>query len=283
MAITSGFDPTRDGWFFHNWGEKSDFSWDLYRETYLGIYPTQDYGAAPLQCAFYDKAFKICAQGGNCGGMSLLALAIFTYGGYMGFCAPASFYGGDFVGDLPELYRGPDRADLHRAINVLQARQFSSPGIENFVQLFRAGDINNAHLAFQCVEELIAQRDYPVISLNDDTFGPKGHTLIPYRTEEQGGEQFIYLWDPNYPHNANTCHYAGETCRLVIRGPTDWFYDPAPGQGHRFSGAGGGWCFAIPMSLVLRKSRAPSLDNIPKEVIQLLFTGAQAASEPWVS
>ncbi|MGQ9471824.1 MAG: hypothetical protein ACUVR0_09070 [Candidatus Aminicenantales bacterium] len=38
------FDPKKDGWYFSNWAEQAthcirscDFSWDLFRKTYLGV------------------------------------------------------------------------------------------------------------------------------------------------------------------------------------------------------------------------------------------------------
>ena len=82
MSITSEFDPARDGWYFENWGEdshfidSSDFSWDLFRQSYQGINPAHDCVEAPLDCAFYEL-FKNCAGQGNCGGMSILGLALF--------------------------------------------------------------------------------------------------------------------------------------------------------------------------------------------------------------
>ena len=73
-----------DGWYFSNWGEETpycvgscEFSWDLFREAYLGINPTDNCVEAPLDCAFYE-IFKNCGQKGNCGGLSLLALAVLT-------------------------------------------------------------------------------------------------------------------------------------------------------------------------------------------------------------
>ncbi len=54
MSITDTFDSSRNGWIFENWGESSAFSWDLFRRTYIGINPTQDCVAAPLDCAFYE-------------------------------------------------------------------------------------------------------------------------------------------------------------------------------------------------------------------------------------
>jgi hypothetical protein len=138
MSITDTFDPDRNGWIFENWGETSELSWDLFRRTYIGINPTHDCVEAPLDCAFYE-IFKNCAAGGNCGGMSLLALAMFKHGGWMGFCGPANFYSG---------VNQPDRTDLYEAINILQSRQFSASGIENFMDVVDSGNLNNAISAY---------------------------------------------------------------------------------------------------------------------------------------
>ena len=83
MGILDEFIPKRDGWSFVNWGEGTDFSWDLYRRTYLAINPTNDPVESPLDVAFF-QIFKSCAANGNCGGMAMLALALFKYGGTWG-------------------------------------------------------------------------------------------------------------------------------------------------------------------------------------------------------
>jgi hypothetical protein len=269
------FNPATDGWYFKNWGETSEFSWDLYRDTYLGIYPTQDLGAAPLDCAFYE-IFKKCAEKGNCGGMSLLALALFKYGGFMGFCSPACFYTGDV---------SPDRDDLHRAINILQARQFSAHGIENFLDVCDAGDLNNAVAAFYRVKQLLGMGDYPVLSIADDLIGAEAHTLIPYRAEENtSGTKILYIWDPNNPYDADPSHYSGPSCRMVINGPADWVYTSrmAPNE-LTYHGSDGGWCFTVPMSIVLRKARHPMTLDMAFDALMTIFVSGPGAALAQIS
>ena len=268
VALADEFDPAVDGWYFSNWCEKwsdpdcpgscvgsCDFTWDLYRQTYLGINPTHDCVEAPLDCAYY-KIFKNCAKGGNCGGISLLALALYKYGGYMGFCSPANFYAGTV---------GPDRDDLHQAINILQARQFSAAGVENFLDLFGAGDLNNANRAFNEVKECLAKGDYPVLSIANSYKGEDAHTVIPYRVEENPsgyplGTNVMYIWDPNNPYDDDPDHYddSNPANKLVISG--NWTYTSGiPPNTTAFSGSGsdGAWCFCVPISKVLHKSRQP--------------------------
>jgi len=276
MSIIDVFDPAKDGWYFKNWGESSDFSWDLYRETYLGINPTNNCpDEAPLDCAFYE-IFKNCAEKGNCGGMSLLALALFKYGGHMGFCSPACFYTGNI---------SPDRDDLHRAINILQARQFSAHGIENFLDVCDAGNLNNAVAAFQKVKQLLGMGDYPILSIADDLLGDAAHTVIPYRTEEySSGTKIMYIWDPNNPHDADTSHYSSPDCQMVINGPTDWTYSSGMVPNRRtYNGSDGGWCFTVPMSLVLRKARHPMAPDMAFDALMTIFVSGPGAAISQIS
>lgn len=284
--MTREFDPSIDGWYFENWGETSDyclgcdrpsghtgdceFTWDLYKETYLAINPTHDCLEAPPDCAFYE-IFKTCASQGNCGGMSLLALALFKYGGYMGFCSPASFYTGN---------KSPDRQDLHRAINILQARQFGARGIINFVETFDANNINNAHVAFQKVKEHLAKGDFAVLSIANSPLGESAHTVIPYKVEDNptgypSGTKLMHIWDPNHPYDADPSHYSGPEKLMEISGPFNWTYTSGSTT---YSGAGGGWCFAVPMSLVLTKARQPiGLDLISEALLTIFVSGPGAA------
>jgi hypothetical protein len=251
MGILDEFDPTRDGWFFENWGEATDFDWELFRRTYLAINPTEDPIASPLDVAFF-QVFKSCAANGNCGGMSMLALALYKYGGYMGYCSPAAFYTGG--GD------GPDRADLHQAVNIMQARQFSAAGIRNFLDVVKAGQLNDGVAAWRRARSGLASGDYCMLSLSNGVFGDAAHTIIPYRATMSGSSYVLHVWDPNRPYDAFPAHYDGDHNRVVITGPTSWTYDQTAGGlfgGTLYSGSMNGWCFAIPTSLEIHKGRHP--------------------------
>jgi hypothetical protein len=295
--VTREFDPKRDGFNFENWGEQNntdgsgyfcngcalpaghtgscDFTWDLYQQTYLAISP-----ASVADVGFYE-IFKNCAQLGNCGGFSFLALALFKYGGYMGFCSPASFYtGGKPPGaDAAHTKRwpdGPDGPDLHRAINILQARQFAARGILNLVEMFNANTLNDAEVAFKKVKEQLAKGDYPALWLATNTFAENAHTVIPYKAEENNpnfpGKKVLHIWNCNYPYDVNSSKYNGKDNLLVINSSFSWDYTPDPGNSNATSyhGSNIGWCFAVPMSLVLTKSRQPiALDIASKALIQI--------------
>jgi len=193
------FDPKVDGWSFKNF-TGGNFTWDLFRKTYLGVNPTENSAEAPLDCAYYEL-FQQMASGGNCGGMSLLALALYKFGGFMGFCSPAIFYSGDALGG-----KGPDDENLRTSINILQARQFNEGGIRNFLDLIKGSNLNNALYAWTRAQELIAEGDLPVLSIAATFYGTQAHTLIPYAFGTSGSEKYMYLWDPNNPYNPDPYH-----------------------------------------------------------------------------
>lgn len=254
------FDPAVDGWYFENFGTE-ELTWDLFRRAYLGIYPTQDCEEAPLDCLFFD-IFKICAAPGNCGGMSLLALSLYKYGGYLGFCSPANFYTGE---------EGPDRDDLRQALNIMQARQFSASGLNHFLEISDAGNLNDAENAYEDIKEALASGDYPVLTIANNYLAEAAHTVIPYKVEEDPitGNKLIYIWDSNFPYDDAPDDYSPTSTnnKMVISGPTSWTY-------RDYSGSGGGWCFAIPMSVYVEKSRHPlAVDIIIDSLMTIFITG----------
>lgn len=277
MPLINNFDPEINGWFFSNWDEMSEFNWDLFRDSYLGINPTQNCVQAPLDCAFFE-IFKKCAQKGNCGGMSLLALALYKFGGYMGFCSPASFYTG---------IEGPDSADLHRAINIMQARQFSASAIENFIDMIDTGNLNNAEAAYSRIEECLGSNDFAILSLANGLLGEAAHTVIPYNCYSSGGTKYLEIWDPNFSAEDNPGHYGSVNSRMVIHGATDWEYFPNPAAAdpgnYPYRGANNGWCFAVPMSLILRKDRHPFALDMLFDALQTAFLSGPGAAITQIS
>ena len=281
MGILDQFDPQHDGWQFENWSEDSpdlgDLSWDLYRRTYLAINPSNDPVAAPLDVAFY-QVFKGCAGSGNCGGMSMLALAMFKHGGFMGWCSPPDFYLPANMAD----HKRPARTDLHEAINIMQARQFSAAGIRNFLDVVKAGQLSDGVTAWKRIQSGLASGDYCLLSISNGLFGDAAHTVIPYRAEMSGTSYVLHVWNSNRPYKWYPEHYDGDHNKIVITGPTGWTYDQnggVPGGGGTvYDGSKNGWCFAIPTSLILHKGHQPiSLGFLLTEVLTLFVSGIGAA------
>jgi len=274
MTNWTEFDPKKDGWQFRNWGEhppyclesSCDLSWDLYKETYLGI--SSD---SPLDNAFYDIV-KNCIHGGHCFGMSLLALAIFKYGGYMGFCSPASFYSGIPDPDPNDggKIKAPARVDLHKILSIMHARQYSAPGIQYYIDLSDAGNYNNAVAAFEKVKECLGKGDYPLLTIATGTLGDgNNHTVIPYAIEENNGTKIMYIWDSNFPSDPD--RYSSSKCQLIINSAQDWTYGIGD-YSTPYIGKDGGRCFAIPMSVVLEEARQPMSLDLAINALQNLMT-----------
>lgn len=293
------FNPQKDGWDFRNWPENEEycigcglptghtgdceFDWKLYHDTYLGISETD-----LLDIAFFE-IFKKCAKDGNCGGMSHLALALFKYGGYMGFCSPATFYEKYFPDDVGTEIKAPADVELHRAINILQARQFGSRSVMHVIDLAEAGNTNDAELAYKTIEEHLAKGDYCGLSIAKNTLGTDGgHTVVPYKVEDDPpshpGKKVIHIYDPNYPYNDDPTHYNENSTKklLVITKSYIWEYkrDDQSSENYESALSDGAWCFAMPMSLVLPKSRQPmTLENFSEALITIFASAGSAVSQ----
>jgi len=281
MSVLKPFDPTIESWSFNNWTETNDFSWDLMRRTYLAINPTEDPVAAPLDYTWY-QIYKSVGSQGNCFGMSMLGSALHKFGGFMGFCAPASFYTGPY-GNVT--HTGPDRPDLHAAINVMHGRQFSAAGVRDFLDRVKQGQLNDGYAAFERIASGLGSGDYALISLSNGVFGKEGHVLIPYRADDLGSTKVIHLWDPVRPYIGYQDFYDDDHNLLVITSPSSWHYDQnygtGPGavtDGHAFDGSNLGWCFAIPMSLDLHKGRQPLSVGFAATEITFLFASGTGAA-----
>ena len=169
-------------------------------------------------------------------GIAALALAAWLFAG----CAPTQLQAaivtlntaatyGDFAAEtLEEQYSGDLEAvvasdlstddKLHRAINILQARQFSEPGIMNFLDVATAGLLDSPENAFNMIESLIAKGDYPLLCIANN-FSDNAHTVIPFKAERVDPNNLIlHIWDSNFPFADNPDHYADTStaCRLTI-------------------------------------------------------------------
>ena len=208
----------------------------------------------------------------------MLALALFKYGGYMGFCSPPSFYAATNSAD----HKQPARADLHEAVNIMQAHQFSAAGIRNFLDVVKAGQLNDAVAAWNRVRSGLGSGDYCMLSLSNGIFGDAAHTVIPYRAEMSGGAYVLHVWNPNVPYAFYPGHYDEDHNKIVITGPTSWHYDqnvPDDIGGAVYDGSNNGWFFAIPTSLErLHKGRQPISAGFVLTGLTTLFVSGVGAA-----
>ena len=84
-------------------------------------------------------------------------------------------------------HKQPASADLHEAINIMQARQFSAPGIRNFLDVVKAGQLNDGVAAWNRIRSGLGSGDYCMLSLSNGLLRrrrPHGHP-VPRRHERQ--------------------------------------------------------------------------------------------------
>ncbi|MFX1237912.1 MAG: hypothetical protein ACFFAS_10140 [Promethearchaeota archaeon] len=241
------FKPERDGWSFDNFTGMNE-SWDLFRKTYSSISPEESPDLWDL--AFYE-IFKKTAKTGNCVGISLLGLALFKFGSYLCYCAPASAYKGD---------DGPFDQNLRDTINYMHARQLSAPGLSNFIRIYDAGNINNGNIAFDDVVEFLNMKDYPLLSVARSLTGTDAHVILPYNYHKGTNSSTLEIWDSDYPYDKHPGHYESDNRLMTINHNSNgtWSYHPIPSEiNTKYSSSGGAWCFAIRMSLIRPKAPHP--------------------------
>ena len=219
----------------------------------------------------------------------MLGLALYKYGGFMGFCGPASFYTGD---TSLRGASGPDRTDLHAAINVMHGRQINAFGVQNVLDVVAAGQLNDAEAAYARIESGLGSGDFALLSIATTGLDPEtnhAHTVIPYRVEERTpGTKVIHVWDPNRPYEVCNEYYEQGHNTITFTSPTSWKYDQTAGgtikntdgtvNGTVYDGSTGGWCFSIPISLQLQKGRQPfSVDFAAASAVTVFLSGSGAA------
>jgi hypothetical protein len=135
---------SKNGWRFHNFSDPT-LSWDIYRDTFIGIPASEDPVASPFDALFYEQVYKSkLAAPGNCFGMSLLSLMILQNGGHLGYCAPVTQYSGD-----PNATgMGPSDPLLHRAINVMHGHQVNLPTLQFLLDVFTQHNNRDAQHAY---------------------------------------------------------------------------------------------------------------------------------------
>ena len=92
----------------------------------------------------------------------------------------------------------------------MQARQFSAAGIRNFLDVVKAGQLNDGVATWNRVRSGLGSGDYCMLSLSNGVFGDAAHTIIPYRADMSGSAYVLHVWDPNRPYAWFTQHYDGD-------------------------------------------------------------------------
>jgi hypothetical protein len=272
---------SKNGWRFLNFSDAT-FSWDLYRDTFIGIPPTEDPWSSAFDVLFYDQVYKSkLSADGNCFGMSLLDLMIQKDGGHLGFCAPVTQYSGDPTSAA----MGPTDPTLRRAINVMHGHQVNLPTVQFQLDIFAHHFNRDGAYAFDQFNYWQSRGDLTLVSITKDPFPWNGgHTMLAYRAVDLGGgNKKIFVLDPNrtWGNPADQPWYTSESNFIQITTHA-WSFDK--GGGVTWSGdlASGGNIVITPISVTGPLSRSPASlgDTVIGDLLNtLLLTGDGARIE----
>ena len=288
IPANAQYDPQKDGWAFKNFNTPT-LPWDVYRDTFIGVWPSQDAVAAPLDVFFYSSVYSGVAKTGNCFGMSLLSLMMLQKGGHLGFCLPVNQYSGD----LSTNPTGPSDTRLTRAINIMHGHQVNYPTVQFDLDVFGKHKNRDAAYAFSSLQDAQARNDFTLVSITknlDPT--AHGHTLVAYRAEDLGGgNKKIWVYDSDRSWGETLCQpfYTNGLNYIKITGNA-WSYDkttkgdPLCAITETWSGdpGSGGNIIILPISVTGPHSRSPASlgDQIIGQITTELFlTGSSADVE----
>jgi hypothetical protein len=197
----------------------SNLSWDLYRDTFIGIPPTRSVAGSGFDVAFYDAIFeRRLTETGNCFGMVLLSHLIQSKGHHLGLCAPIRQYGGDNTDESVDwdgdgnsdgdYTRGPDSARVERVINRMHGHQITLPTLRHLLNIIQQHSNRDGNFAFGQAKKYIEKEGATPISVTS-SLSPQdgGHALLAYDTRarrDNNGNvvtRQILVYDPNRPWN----------------------------------------------------------------------------------
>jgi hypothetical protein len=287
FVIRAGFADdyaSKNGWRFGNFDD-AILSWDIYRDTFIGIPPSEDPWSSAFDVLFYEELYKDkLAAPGNCFGMSLLNLMIQKNGGHMGFCAPVTQYSGDPT----RSGTGPTDLALHRAINVMHGHQVNLPTVQFLLNIFAQHFNRNGAYAFDQFNYWQTRGDLTLVSITRDLNpADDGHTLIAYKAVDLGGgNKKIFVLDPNrsWGNSTDQMWYNSESNFIQITNQA-WSFDMADGStwhGDPGTLSNSGNIVITPISITGPLSRSPASlgDTVIGQLLNtLLLTGDGATVE----
>jgi hypothetical protein len=283
-AALAQYSVATDGWSFHNWNTKP-MPWDVYRDTFIGIPPTEDALSSAFDVLFYEQLYKDkLSENGNCFGMSLTSLMMLKNGGHLGFCLPVNQYSGDLVGTGGSAM-GPTEPMLKRAINIMHGHQVNLPTVQLILDIIAQHKSRNGSFAYDSFQNAKLQKDFTLVSITK-SLNPAdgGHTLVAYDAQDLGGgNKKIFVYDPNrsWADSAAQPWYTGGQNYIQITGNA-WSFTMASGSTWSGDPGSGGNIMIIPISVTGPHTRSPGSmgDQIIGRVLnELLLTGSSASIE----
>lgn len=285
-AVPAQYSVATDGWSFHNWNTKP-MPWDIYRDTFIGIPPTEDGLSSAFDVLFYEQLYKEkLSKAGNCFGMSLMSLMMLKNGGHLGFCLPVNQYSGDLTGmGSGGDFLGPTEPMLKRAINIMHGHQVNLPTVQLILDIFAQHKNRDGSFAYDKFQSAKQQKDFTLISITK-SLNPDdgGHTLVAYDAQDLGGgNKRIFVYDPNrsWADSAAQPWYTGGQNYVQINGNA-WSFTMASSEVWSGDPGSGGNVMIIPISVTGPHTRSPASlgDQIIGRILnELLLTGSSASIE----
>jgi hypothetical protein len=275
-----------NGWQFDNFKD-AVYPWDIYRDTFIGIPPTEDPWSSAFDVLFYDQVYKDkLSSNGNCFGLSLQSLLMLKKGGHLGYCLPIDQYSGDIFGaGSGGAKLGPTDPMLKRAINIMHGHQVNLPTLQLILDVISQHKNRDGSFAYTAFQNARMQNDPTLISITK-TLNPDdgGHTMVAYDAQDLGGgNKRIFVYDPNrtWADPADRTWYTGNQNFVQITG-TAWSFTMQSGATWAGDPGSGGNILIIPISVTGPHSRSPASlgDQIIGMILNsLLVTGSSAEIE----
>ena len=214
------------------WSE--DLSWDLYRDTFIGI-PPRDATTSIFHESFYNGIYKRrLTEVGNCFGMVLLSHLIKKKGHHGGLCAPVRQYDGVNEKKYHEGYHytlGPESSEVKRAINRMHGHQVNLPTLRHLMNVIQQRKNRDGNYAFEQAKHYIEKEGATPISITE-SLDPSdgGHAMLAYATEETDATKKIYVYDPSRPWDENKSYYRrGDNVIEISSDNGEWEFTKSDG------------------------------------------------------
>ena len=200
MGILDEFNPARDGWSFVNWGESPPTSAGTCTGAPTSRSTRPTIRSSPRSTSRSSRSSRVAPPTATAAAWRCSRWRFSSTAGTW-----ASVRRRTSTRPPTTLTTSqPARADLHEAINIMQARQFSAPGIRNFLDVVKAGQLNDGVAAWHRIRSGLASGDYCMLSLSNGLFGDAAHTIIPYRADMSGSAYVLHVWNSNVPYKPGT-------------------------------------------------------------------------------
>jgi len=243
----NAFTVARDGFSFQNFGYLKDYSndsfeWELFKKSYPDTPMELPNGSRRkgAELFFNDAAwYKNVGDAGNCAGFTAITL-IRYYGLKEGLelnalTAPQQVITQPSRFAQPNIVLVPQNNLLYRKsyaespnnqvadyLHIYQVRQNS----QKFLEWDALHETDTPATTYQAIAQQVQQGKAVGVSIR---YGTGGHSMVAYRTDQQGDIGLIYVYDNNWPYQANRPLSSTRAISLNLT-TNSWLYEYNTGQ-----------------------------------------------------